>query len=188
MWCSWMILKGENGGAATVNYSGFANWSVVNGSVDLIGNGFQDPYPGNGLYVDLDGTTQQSATLESTAGIAAAPGEYLFEFDLGDTNFLPGSPAEANELSVSVLDGDLNVLATGPYSSSDTLDGVFTLQSLSFDVASATDLTVRFVHESVGDNFGLAIDNVRITLVPEPGALSIAMISVVIFHFRRSRC
>jgi len=36
-----------------LNYSGFINWTVTDGSVDLQGNGFFDYLPGNGLYVDL---------------------------------------------------------------------------------------------------------------------------------------
>jgi subtilisin-like proprotein convertase family protein len=40
-----------------LDYCNFANWNVVNGHVDLIGNGFLDFLPGNGLYVDLAGST-----------------------------------------------------------------------------------------------------------------------------------
>jgi len=38
------------------NYTGFANWDVIQGEVDLLGNGFYDVLPGNGLYVDLRGS------------------------------------------------------------------------------------------------------------------------------------
>jgi subtilisin-like proprotein convertase family protein len=40
-----------------LDYCKFANWNVVDGHVDLIGNGFLDFLPGNGLYVDLAGST-----------------------------------------------------------------------------------------------------------------------------------
>src|SRR5579862_1829881 len=45
----------ENGGVGQLNYTGFDNWNV-SGAVDLIGNGFFDFYPGNGLYVDMNGS------------------------------------------------------------------------------------------------------------------------------------
>lgn len=40
-----------------LNYTGFDNWNVTGGHVDLLGNGFLDLLPGNGLYVDLGGST-----------------------------------------------------------------------------------------------------------------------------------
>ena len=43
-------------GKAQLNYSNFINWDVVDGTVDLQGNGLFDFLPGNGLYVDLAGT------------------------------------------------------------------------------------------------------------------------------------
>ena len=41
-------FDGENGGVGALNYAGFANFTVSNGSVDLIGNGFFDYLPANG--------------------------------------------------------------------------------------------------------------------------------------------
>jgi hypothetical protein len=40
-----------------LNYTGFINWDVIGGTVDLQGNGFFDFIPGNGLYVDMAGST-----------------------------------------------------------------------------------------------------------------------------------
>ena len=40
-------FNAQNGGVGTLNFSGFTNWTVSNGSVDLIGNGFFDFYPGD---------------------------------------------------------------------------------------------------------------------------------------------
>ena len=40
-----------------LNYTGFADWIVSSGNVDLFGNGFFDLLPGNGLYVNLAGST-----------------------------------------------------------------------------------------------------------------------------------
>lgn len=43
--------------SGSLDYGAFANWSVTDGHVDLIGSGFMDMLPGNGLYVDMAGST-----------------------------------------------------------------------------------------------------------------------------------
>lgn len=43
---------------ARLNYTGFINWDVIEGWVDLIGLGQFDIRPGNGLYLDLAGTSE----------------------------------------------------------------------------------------------------------------------------------
>src|SRR5882762_10242764 len=57
----------ENGGVPQLNYSGLANFNVANsgsgGAVDLIGNGSFDFYPGNGLYVDICGSSSACGIL-----------------------------------------------------------------------------------------------------------------------------
>lgn len=40
-----------------LDYTGFLHWNVVGGTVDLLGPGLYDLVPGNGLYVDLAGST-----------------------------------------------------------------------------------------------------------------------------------
>lgn len=62
----------------TINYTGFINWDVIGGYVDLQGNGFFDYLPGNGLYVDLisgaqpsgapNGVMQSKAAFTTVAG------------------------------------------------------------------------------------------------------------------------
>ena len=67
----------ENSGTGTLNYSGLANWDVTDGSVDLIGNGFFDYLPGNGLYLDLDGSTGNAGKLESKTTYSFNPGDIV---------------------------------------------------------------------------------------------------------------
>lgn len=76
-------FNSENAGAGTLNYAGFANWTVSDGSVDLCGNGFCDVLPGNGLYVDMDGSTGNAGKLTSVATFTLTPGlTYTLSFDL----------------------------------------------------------------------------------------------------------
>jgi subtilisin-like proprotein convertase family protein len=57
-----------------LNFSSFQNWEVVTGMVNLIGNGFMDLLPGNGLYVDLaGGATAIAASAAKIQTIDAFP-------------------------------------------------------------------------------------------------------------------
>jgi hypothetical protein len=75
----------ENGGVPQLNYFNFANFVVSNassgGAVDLIGNGFFDFYPGNGLYVDICGSLSACGVL--TTKQTFAPGNYTITLGLG---------------------------------------------------------------------------------------------------------
>jgi hypothetical protein len=140
----------ENFGLALFNYDSFQNFSVTSGSVDLVGNGsFFDPYPGNGLYVDLDGSTQQAGTLTSVA-IPVTPGDYVLYFDLGGSQ-----RGDENTVDVRVETNFASTLLT--LASSDPLS----TYSLPFSVNAATSITLAFEHAG-GDNFGLILDNVRL--------------------------
>lgn len=62
-------------GKGQLNYDAFANWNVVDGTVDLQGQGFFDLLPGNGLYVDMAGTdVDQKGKLELKTAISLTEG------------------------------------------------------------------------------------------------------------------
>ncbi len=153
----------ENGGAGVINYTSFANWTVTDGSVDLIGNGFFDFQPGNGLYIDMDGSTGD-AGLMSVDPIPVAAGSYLLEFDIAGSWRTPGTEGVLFEIfgtSVTYVTG--SVTAFSP-------DIPFTHIALPFVVGAPDGL--RFSFEGVGgDNIGLLLDNVQLTSVPEPGVM-----------------
>src|SRR5882757_446713 len=60
------------------------NFTVTNGAVDVIGTGFFDFYPGNGNYVDLDGSMLMLGTIGSAS---FGPGTYHLTFDLGSYTY-----------------------------------------------------------------------------------------------------
>ena len=152
-------FNAENGGAGVLNYVGFSNWTVSEGTVDLIGNGFFDFYPGNGLYVDLDGSTGNAGKMTSS-GLSLGPGQYELKFFLGGNH--RGAPSDTVNVSVQVG------LANASYSlvSGDPLAE----RTLSFNVASATSANIVFDHAG-GDNIGIILDKVRLIQVPEPGTM-----------------
>ncbi len=150
-----------NGGNQVLNYTGLANWNVTRGSIDLIGNGAYDPLPGNGLYLDLDGSTVAAGKIESKTA-------YLFNSgDLVNLQFSLAGSQRGDTNSVAVSLGSLyNEVFT--LASSDP----FTTISRSFTVGSTTIAGLIFDHAG-GDNRGLLLDNVVLsgnlaTAIPEP--------------------
>jgi hypothetical protein len=158
-------FNAENGGSGVLNYNGFANWTVSDGTVDLIGNGFYDFLPGNGLYVDLDGSTQDAGTMTSI-DIPLTAGQYTIQFDLAG-NQRNGSHEEVYvKLGLgSLLDETYSLGQNAPFT---TFTETFTVLvdttvALSFE-AMSDDWPVD-VH---GDNIGMLLDNVEITSTPVP--------------------
>jgi hypothetical protein len=158
-------FNSENGGVGVLNYFGFANWKVTSGSVDLIGNGFFDFYPGNGLYVDLDGSTNHGGTMVTKQTFAA--GTYAVSFDLA------GSAR-----------GDVNIVdvAFGPFTESFTVPSnqPYTLITRSVTLPGPAQFSIT---NEGGDDVGAILDNVSIirtaTAVPEPATLSLASLGIL---------
>jgi hypothetical protein len=171
----------ENGGHGVLNYNSFAKWSVKNGTVDLIGNGFFDFFPGNGLYVDLDGTSLHAGTMRSI-GISVAPGDYILSF------YLAGSQrGDFNTVHVNVSGG----LASSTYGLASNVP--LTLETMSFTVLAPTKINLRFRNDG-GDNIGAILDNVNLNLVsavPDSGStivfLWIAMIGLGLMGWKFTR-
>jgi hypothetical protein len=156
----------ENGGVGILNYVGLANWNVTEGTVDLIGNGLFDFLPGNGLYLDLDGSTGNAGRIESKTTYSFNPADIVeLQFKLagsqrGDTN------------SVTVSLGSL-------FSEIFTLNSSepFTTITRNFTVASPANGKLVFDHAG-GDWHGLLLDQVKISVnqtisIPEPSSTSV---------------
>src|SRR5207249_4179722 len=132
------------------NFTAFGNWNVTDGSVDLIGPGYYDPLPGNGLYLDLDGSTGNAGRLESRTTFELEPGTYELKFNLagshrGDTN------------SVAVSLGSL-FTETFTRNSNDPFATITRIIS----VPALSSAKLIFDHQG-SDNIGLLLDNVKLT-------------------------
>jgi hypothetical protein len=150
----------ENGGAGVLNYTGFTNWTVSNnGTVDLIGNGYFDFYPGNGLYVDLDGSTNQPGLFSSKTTFA--PGTYLVSFNLGDSYYNnPDYNYPPNTVSITM----------GNFTTSITRDSSDNLDPFVYHVTISQAGPLTFQNDG-NDNVGAILDNVTVSAVPEPISL-----------------
>jgi hypothetical protein len=159
-------FNGENGGVGALNYTGFTNFAISGGTVDLIGNGFFDFLPGNGLYVDLDGSTSQ-AGLMSADPLSLGAGDYTLSFDLAGSQ-----RGDTNLVAVNVFSS-----AHGTYNSSNyTVDSStpFTLEQIAFTLSGSDSVHFSFKNAG-GDNVGALLDNVEVdqagSPVPEPTSM-----------------
>jgi hypothetical protein len=142
----------EHGGSFALNYTGFARWTVASGSVDLVGTYPYDFLPTTqGLYVDLDGTTQAAGTLETRETLALPPGLYELRFKLA------GTPRESQPPNTVVV--SLGTL----FQESFTLASFAPLQAYvrTITVNRITSARLRFQHQG-GDDYGLLLDDVEL--------------------------
>jgi hypothetical protein len=155
----------ENSSTGAKNYTGFKDWSVTKGSVDLIGNGFFDFVPGNGLYVDMDGSTNAAGTMTTESPFALDPGTYTLSFKLAG-NHRTNDP---EQVSVNVGNGLFNK------SYSLAMDAGFTPFSETFIINAAQAASISF--QGFGsDKIGMLLDDVSFQKgtpdsVPEPPTL-----------------
>jgi PEP-CTERM motif len=160
-----------NSETQALNYTGFANWTVTAGSVDLIGTGFYDFYPGNGNYVDLDGTTPgQNPAGQITTDDSFGAGTYTLSFDLGgstrgDTNTV--------EVALGNFVKDITLASSAPLA----------LYSYTF---TTTGGHLSFTNLGLSDNFGLILDNVTLS-VPEPATLGLFGMGLLAMAMMRRR-
>jgi MYXO-CTERM domain-containing protein len=166
-------FNAENGGAEALNYNGLTNWTVTNGTIDLIGNGGTfDFLPGNGLYIDLDGSSLDAGDMMSMS-LFLTPGTYTLTYDLAGSQ-RSGSPVDAVDVTFGNAATVNHVLG---YSQG------FTNYSISMTVVSGGNYTILF-QDLGNDNQGALLDNVHVT-VPAPGAAAMLGVGMLASSRRR---
>ena len=147
-------------GNSVLNYNSFANWTVSDGTVDVVANtnGWGIDCVGNtGKCVDLDGSNNNAGTLTSSA-LTLAAASYTLSFDIS------GNQRDGLDIMQMSLGGfvDYSVLlfAGDPWQ---TVVREFT-------VSEATANVISFNNHG-GDNVGIMLDNVSLVSNNEgPGA------------------
>jgi len=171
----------ENGGTPALNYFGFANFTITEGSVDLIGTGpggtSFNLLPGNGLYVDLDGSTN-NAGLMTADSIVLGAGSYNFAFDLAGSQ-----RGSAETVTVQLLANGIPFGVSSIYNRNSA--DPFSTESISFAILGAP-INFQFRFQNGGnDNIGAILDNVTLSSVPEPASIMLLGLAAAGFAARR---
>ena len=131
--------------AETLGAQTLTNWTVTPaGGIDVIGPGFADMYPGNGLYVDMAGCTNGTITSPS---LTLPAGTYQLSFEMGFD--FQGSTFN-NALLVSL----------GSFSQSFPAPLQLTLTTVTILVPTATTANLVFQETGPNDCGGTSLDDV----------------------------
>lgn len=138
-------------------------WSVNAGTVDIIGfRNFYDLLPGNGKYVDLDGSTKDAGILSRDLSLLAG-NQYTLTFDLA------GNQRNATTDVVTIAFGTSQLVLNVAGNQS------FALSSLSFSPSTSGLYRLSFSNAG-GDNIGALLDRVQVVAAPVPEPDTYAML------------
>lgn len=143
-------IDDENGGVATKNVETLSNFNVTRQCIDLHGPGSTNPLPGNGLYIDMDGTCNQAGRIESKTAYSLAAGTYMLDIVMAGNNQVD----KPDTMTVSVgsaLSQQVIRQARDP----------FELYTFQFTVSAATSATIVFDHQGI-DQQGILIDAIQL--------------------------
>lgn len=162
-------------GADQLNWNAATSpWTVSNGTVDVIGaGGSYDFIPGNGSYLDLDGSTNLAGLISTSLNLTAGV-QYTATFQLA------GNHRGAGDDTVDAIFGG----ASGAYTL--TSGAGFTTYSLVFTPTTTQTYTLSFDDRGT-DNQGALLDNVKVTAVPEPGSLALVLAGLGVVGFAARR-
>jgi len=153
-------------------------WTVSQGTVDIIGaGGSYDWYPGNGSYIDMNGSTGQSGRMDSTTILSLVEGAtYQISFLYGNNK------NSADNGSTETLDFGFGSHAAAQLSVTGGLP-TFLVMTYTF-IATAADAAGGSLYFIGGgtdeaDNGGIIIDDVALSSVPLPGALPLLFTGLV---------
>jgi PEP-CTERM motif len=144
---------------STENFNGFTQWTVTDGTVDLVANGdFGITCPGDtGKCVDLDGSTDDAGIMTSKS-LNLAAGSYVLSFDYTGNQRLAPDDTFSAQLGSLFDTGAITVGSAVPLTH---------FVSSTITVSSPTTVSL-VVGTAGGDNFGPLFDNVVLTQLTDP--------------------
>ena len=157
-------------GTSELNYFGLAQWDLSNlgdgGTIDLINTGDYSITCPDGKCLDMDGTTALAGHLQTQTLFNLIPGMYTLRFDISGNQ--RAQTLDRMEVSLGTLFSE-----TFEKNGGDSFENVVR----QIVVGSATSARLGFHHLTSGDQLGMILDNVSLTLensaqpVPEPSTL-----------------
>ena len=170
-------------GASVGGYQGYAGgsdlgaWKVTGDSVDLIG-GYWQKTPTGSFTIDLAGTNAGGLS----QGLHLDAGDYQVSFWLAG-NPDGGSATKTVDVSVAGVSQSFSFLTTGHNES----NMGFTLETLSFSLATGMDTTLSFSNAEADTPWGAAIGGVSLVAVPEPGSMALLLAGLGLFGVMAKR-
>jgi hypothetical protein len=136
---------------------GSSGWTVIDGTIDLHGaGGSYDVLPGNGSYVDLDGSSLDSGLFSTNLNLIG--GEmYRLSFDLGGSQ--RGNRSETVEVNFGSTTSSYVINVTDSFST----------YTLEFTPGSDGAYSLSYLNVG-GDNRGAFLDNVSVSSGPVPAS------------------
>ncbi|SNS18368.1 PEP-CTERM protein-sorting domain-containing protein [Sphingomonas laterariae] len=170
-------FDGEAGGSSTVlNYTGFAQWDVFDGTVDLLNQ--PNSYGiacagGSGSCVDLDGSTGDPGTMITKEMFAFKAGDtFTLTFDLSGSQ---RTGPDGFVYGFQFVDPDGLALSDAYFLNADEDFGTYAATG-DFGFDGNLKLIFRADPDGPGsDNIGLILDNVSLDISPVPEPASWAM-------------
>lgn len=161
-----------------LNWAGDASFNSTSppGSVDLIGfGGGFDFFPGNGSYVDLDGSSGygNNPAGQLTSSSLFGPGTYTLSFSLGGNH--RGAASQQT------------VVSLGGYSQQITLAAGDPLTAYSFTFTTGTAGALVFTETGPSDQQGNILDNVVLSAVPEASTWAMMILGFMGMGFMAHR-
>ena len=165
------VIVGE--GALNYNrHHSFINWDVTGGDVDLIGNGFFDFLPGNGLYVDLAGSNSTPGNIINGRMVSNSPftltagHSYRLSVMLAGNQRQAGTPYSA-KVQVFYLVGTSEVALLSQVIIISDYTQDFEPYSFTFTAPDAVDAYISIQELDIpsenNPNFGLLLGQVKFT-------------------------
>ena len=143
-------MDDENNGVAKTNYTGFENWNVTRQCVDLHGPGSIDPMPGNGLYIDMDGSCETAGRMESKEVFNLEVKTYKLEMVIGGNN--QNGPTDDMTITLGAWSQTISVAEDQP----------FAIRTFTIPVSAAENARLVLDHAG-GDMQGILIDAIRLS-------------------------
>lgn len=143
-------------------------WTVTEGTVDTVGTGFFDFYPGNGAYIDLDGSTSNAGVLSRSFSLLVGT-TYTASFVLGGSK---RSDSNTVDVAFGSASGSFVVASSAPLAS----------YSVQFAPDADGSFSLSFANQG-GDNLGALLLSVSVEQgiaapIPEPQTYALMLVGL----------
>ena len=172
----------DTDGGTTLNWDGGANWTVENGSVDLVKNGDYgiSCLGGEGHCVDLDGSTGGAGEILSIDLGPLDPAEYVFSY------WLSGNQRDLGQDIASALSLGSTEVFTYEYHFIFG-DEEWTQYKQRFTLDAVTSpVQLNFSHHG-GDYVGIVLDDVQLKIASEPATIGLLGFALLAMGAMRRR-